>query len=322
MNILVTGGAGYIGSHVVRKLLKKGYDVIIYDNLIHGHEYAIPENAKFIKGDLADTDLLEKIFNENKIDAVMHFAAYASVGESVVNPKKYFQNNIINGINLLNKCQEHGIRKFIFSSSCAIFGTPTKLPITESETKKPENPYGETKLIFESILKRYDHAYGLKHINLRYFNASGADESGEIGEDHDPETHLIPLIFDVAIGKKSEIKIFGSDYNTPDGTCIRDYVHVNDLANVHVLALESLKNESMSFNIGVGKGYSVNEIIKICEEITGKEIKKINTGRRDGDPPELFADSSKLQNELKWKPEYDIKDIISSAWIWHQKLNE
>jgi len=241
MKILVTGGAGFIGSQVVKKLLGDNYEVVVYDSLVNGHREFVPEKAKFVKGDLYDMNLLESVFNENNFDAVMHFAGFTSMGESVENPMKYFKNNIVNGLNILNVCVKNGVKKFIFSSSAGVYGTPENLPITESENRKPENPYGETKLIFENFLKSYDKAYGLKSVCLRYFNASGADRNLEIGEDHTPETHLIPLILDVALGRRDSINIFGTDYDTKDGPCIRDYVHVEDLANAHIKALEKIK---------------------------------------------------------------------------------
>lgn len=317
--VLVTGGAGYIGSHIVRKLLRSGYEVVVYDSLVYGHRDAIPENVNFVKGDLADKVLLEKTFVENSFDAVMHFAGFAYVGESVENPKKYFENNVVNGLNLLNSCVRHNVKKFIFSSSCSVYGTPISLPITENEKKSPESPYGETKLIFEKFLNWYDTAYGLKYVSLRYFNAAGADDSGIIGEHHDPETHLIPLVLDVAIGKRDNIKIFGIDYDTKDGTCIRDYIHVNDLADIHIKSLENLEEESKEYNVGVGKGYSVKEIIEICREVTGHEIPTIESRRRAGDPPKLYADASKIKEELNWEPRYGIREIIESAWKWHKK---
>ncbi len=320
--VLVTGGAGYIGSHVIRKLLSDGFEVVVYDNLIYGHRGAVPENAIFIEGDLSDLELLEKTFSEHSFDSVVHFAGFTYVGESVKEPKKYFENNVVSGLNLLNACVKHGVKKFIFSSSCSVYGNPDSLPLVEEEKKSPESPYGESKLIFEKFLKWYDGAYGLKYVSLRYFNAAGADESGEIGEDHDPETHLIPLILDVALGKRENIKIFGTDYDTNDGTCIRDYIHVNDLAEIHVLSLKDLDkgNKSKWYNVGVGKGYSVKEIIEMCREVTGHEIPVIESGRRAGDPAELYADSSKVKEELNWIPKYDLRMIIESAWKWQKNL--
>ncbi|HLD02802.1 MAG TPA: UDP-glucose 4-epimerase GalE [Candidatus Nanoarchaeia archaeon] len=318
MKVLVTGGAGYIGSHVVRRLLQKNHEVIMLDNLSRGHIESVPKEAVFIKGDLADKKVLEKLFSEYKIDAVMHFAAFAYVGESIKEPKKYFKNNVENGLNLLDACARHGVKKFIFSSSCAVYGTPENLPITEDSKKHPESPYGETKMIFENHLADYDRKHGLKFISLRYFNAAGADDSGEIGEHHDPETHLIPLVLGVALGKRENIAIFGKDYPTNDGTCMRDYVHVNDLADAHLLALENLGKESKFYNVGTGSGYSVKEIVDACTKITGHDIPVVDEARRQGDPPALYADSSKIKKELGWKPKYDLGRIIETAWKWHK----
>lgn len=318
MKILVTGGAGYIGSHVVRKLLQANHDVIIYDNLSRGHKESVPKEATFVKGDLADKNALEKLFLENRIDAVMHFAAFAYVGESVKEPEKYFKNNVEYGLNLLDACARHGVKKFIFSSSCAVYGTPEKLPITEDSRKHPESPYGETKMIFENHLTNYDKKHGLKFVALRYFNAAGADDSGQIGEHHDPEPHLIPLVLDVALGKRKSIAIFGKDYPTKDGTCIRDYVHVNDLADAHLLALEKLGNESKFYNLGTGSGYSVKEIIEACKKITQCPIPVVHEARRPGDPAALYSDSSKIKKELGWKPKYNLDKIIETAWKWHK----
>jgi UDP-glucose 4-epimerase len=319
MKIFVTGGAGYIGSHAVRRLLGAGHEVVVFDNLIYGHRESVPESVRFVEGELSDKKLLERTFEENEFDAVMHFAGFAYVGESVEKPGKYFWNNVVSGLNLLDACVKYNVKKFIFSSSCAVYGTPLKLPIVEDEKKDPESPYGETKFVFENFLRWYDKAHGLKYVSLRYFNAAGADESGEIGEDHDPETHLIPLVLDAALGRRGEIKIFGTDYETPDGTCVRDYIHVNDLADVHVLALDKLGGESKEYNVGVGEGYSVKEIIDMAREITGKEILAVESSRRAGDPPELYADSSKLREDLGWEPKYDLRKIIESAWNWHKK---
>lgn len=317
--ILVTGGAGYIGSNCAYKLLEAGHDVVVYDNLVYGHKESLPENAVFVEGDLSDTAKLDSVFKKHKIDAVMHFAAYAYVGESVENPRKYFQNNYVNGLNLLNATVDNGVKNIIFSSTCAIFGVPENIPITEELPKDPINPYGLAKLMFEKTLDWYDKAYGLKSICLRYFNAAGADFG--IGEDHEPETHLIPLILQVALGKRKEIKIFGTDYPTKDGTCVRDYIHITDLSDAHILALEKLMESGKSdrYNLGVGKGHSVKEIIEISREVTGHHILAVETGRRPGDPPVLIADSAKIKKELGWEPKHDIKDIIKSAWEWHSK---
>ncbi|MFC1741099.1 UDP-glucose 4-epimerase GalE [Nanoarchaeota archaeon] len=315
--ILVTGGAGYIGSNCAHKLVKAGYDVLVYDNLVYGHKKALPETATFIEGDLSDIKKLEVVFKEHKIDAVMHFAAYTYVGESVENPRKYFQNNYMNGFNLLNVMLDHGVKNIIFSSTCAIFGQPEKVPITEDLPKAPINPYGLAKLMFENTLSWYDQAYGLKSICLRYFNAAGADFN--IGEDHDPETHLIPLVLQVALGKRQNIKIFGTDYPTKDGTCVRDYIHISDLSEAHILALRKLldKGVSESYNLGSGEGNSVKELIEVAREVTGHTIPAVESGRRAGDPAVLIGDSTRIKKELGWNPKNDLKSIIKSAWEWH-----
>ncbi|MBC7473559.1 MAG: UDP-glucose 4-epimerase GalE [Candidatus Sericytochromatia bacterium] len=322
-NILVAGGAGYIGSHMVLFLLDKGYEPIIYDNLSEGHQESIL-GGKFIQGDLADTAKLHQVFNDYDISAVMHFAAHCYVGESVTNPKKYYQNNVFNAYNLLNVMLEHKVNKFIFSSTCATYGNPIKLPLTEDHPQNPINPYGNTKLVVEKILHDYSHAYDLKSIALRYFNASGAEPQARIGEGHDPETHLIPNVLDAALGLK-ELKIFGDDYDTPDGTCIRDYIHVMDLAQAHWLALEKLLDGHQTdfFNLGTGTGYSNKEVIQAAEKVTGKKISVSIVERRAGDPPSLVGSSDKAKKELGWKPEYDsLEKIIETAWKWHLKLRK
>ena len=318
-SILVTGGAGYIGSNCVHRLLEAGHEVVVYDNLVYGHKESLPDKVLFVEGDLSNTAKLDSVFKKHKIGAVMHFAAYAYVGESVENPRKYFQNNYVNGLNLLNVMIDNDVKYIIFSSTCAIFGQPEKTTITEDLPKNPINPYGLAKLMFEKTLEWYDAAYGLKSICLRYFNAAGADFG--IGEDHDPETHLIPLVLEVALGKREKINIFGTDYPTPDGTCIRDYIHITDLSDAHILALEKLMKSGKSdrYNLGVGKGHSVKEIIDIAREVTGHPIPAVETGRRPGDPPMLVAESTKSKKELGWEPKHDIKDIIRSAWEWHSK---
>ena len=316
--ILVTGGAGYIGSITARRLLEKGYKVIIYDNLSRGHKINIPKKATFVNGGLSDTKKLSTALTKNKVDAVIHFAAYAYVGESVQDPKLYMDNNIKEGISLLNTLIEKNVKKIIFSSSCAVYGIPRKLPITERESFKPISPYGLTKRMFENILKSYHLAYDLSYVALRYFNAAGAAYG--IGEAHDPETHLIPLVLQVASGKRKNIKIFGTDYDTIDGTCIRDYIHVLDLADAHIAALQDLdKGKAAAYNLGTGEGVSVRDIIDLCQEISGKEILAIESPRRDGDPDELVADASKIKKELAWSAQYGIKEIIQSAWDWHKK---
>lgn len=315
-NILVTGGAGYIGSHTCHMLVEQGHNVVVIDSMEYGHKEALPSDAKLYVGNLADTKLLNRIFTENEIDAVVHFAAYAYVGESMENPAKYFNNNIVNGLNLLNAIKEHKIENIVFSSSCAVYGEPKSVPIREDCPKNPTNYYGLTKLMFEQFLDAYE-VYGLKSVCLRYFNAAGAGY--KIGEDHDPETHLIPLILDVALEKRAEIKVFGTDYPTPDGSCVRDYIHVLDLADAHVRALGYLfdKNESLKVNLGTGNGSSVKEIIDLCKKVTGKPISVIETDRREGDPAKLVAFPKKAEKVLGWKSKYSIEDIIKSAWNWH-----
>lgn len=316
MKILVTGGAGYIGSAVVRKLIDEGHEVTVIDDLSKGHKEAVHPKAVFIKAGLSNLNELEKVFKQTKFDAVIHMAGYIEAGESVINPEKYFTNNVTNGINLLNAMIKHNCKKIVFSSSAGVYGNPEEVPITEDSETRPINPYGETKLIFERILKCYSKAYGLEYTSLRYFNAAGAEEYH--GEDHDPETHLIPIILQAALGKRTEIKIYGTDYPTKDGTCIRDYIHVSDLAKAHVLAL---KNNGV-YNLGSEKGYSVREIIEIAKKVTGKDITVKEDARRPGDPVALVASSEKIKRELGWKPEYSIRDIIKSAWAWHKKNPE
>lgn len=324
MRILVTGGAGYIGSHIAQELRKK-YKVIVFDNLSNGHIKAVPKDVVFVKGDLSNKKLISKTIKENKINAIIHLAGSILVGESVKDPHKYFQNNIINGLNLLNAVRDNGVRFIVFSSSAAVYGEPIKIPVKEDHPTCPTSPYGLTKLIFEQILGWYDIAYGIRFISLRYFNAAGADPSGEIGEDHNPETHLIPLVLQVAQGKRREIKIFGTDYKTKDGTCIRDYIHVTDLATAHILALQALLKgkESSIYNLGNGKEYSVREVIETAKQVTNKEIKIVKAERRSGDPAVLVASSQKINKELGWRPKFrDLKAIIKTAWLWQQKKPE
>ena len=316
MAVLVVGGAGYIGSHTAHVLQRKGYDVIIYDNLSTGHR-ELADGFELIVGDIGDSAKLAKVLA--RCDSVMHFAAHAYVGESVQNPKKYYHNNVIAALTLLDTAIESRVRKFIFSSTCAVYGNPLKVPITESNPRQPVNPYGATKLAFENALEAYGRAYGLRYVSFRYFNAAGADENGKIGEIHDPETHLIPVIFQAIQGKRAALEIFGDDYPTPDGTCIRDYIHVTDLAEAHVLGLEYLsKGESAAINLGTGKGNSVTEVVAAVERITGHKV-PINIGpRRPGDPPELVADPSLAQRLLKWKAKYSLEEIVRTAWNWAQ----
>lgn len=322
--ILIVGGAGYIGSHVNKLLDESGYETIILDNLSYGHEESVKWGT-LCKCDLKNIADIDEIFNKYDIEAVMHFSSFIEVGESVENPEKYYQNNVVNTMNLLNVMLKHNVKKFIFSSTCATYGVPNKIPLTEDHPQNPINPYGWTKLMVERILKDYDTAYGLKSIILRYFNASGADKSGIIGENHNPESHLIPLILDAAIGKREDIKIFGTDYDTPDGTCIRDYIHVTDLADAHIKALEYLKenNQSNEFNLGNGKGFSVREVIDSVKKVTQKNFKVTETPRREGDPAVLIGSAKKAKKMLGWNPEYvEIDDIVETAWTWHKKLNK
>ncbi len=319
MNILVIGGAGYIGSHTVNLLKKSGYTPIIYDNLSKGYrEIAEILDVKFIEGDLGDRNKLKEIFEQEEISAVMHFAAFIEVGESVIKPSEYYDNNVSKVIKLLDQMVESNIKKFIFSSTAATFGEPVKEKIDETHSQIPINPYGKTKFMIENILEDYDNAYGLKSVILRYFNASGSDPEGLIGESHVPETHLIPLILQAASGKRESIRIFGDDYNTKDGTCIRDFVHVYDLAKAHILGMEKMFKEkrSLNYNLGSGEGYSVKEVIDKVKEITGKEFKVEIVDKRAGDPGVLVADSKKAKKELGWSPEYSLADIIESAWKW------
>lgn len=322
--ILIVGGAGYIGSHINKELSKKGYKTIVFDNLSYGHK----EFAKwgiFQEGDLGNIEEIRKVFKKYKIEAVMHFAAFTYVGESVEDPQKYYLNNVKNTLNLLKVMLEEDVKYFVFSSTCATYGNPIEIPITEKHPQNPINPYGRGKLMVENVLKDYSDAYGLKYASLRYFNAAGADVGGEIGELHDPETHLIPLILDAAAEKREDIKIFGTDYDTPDGTCIRDYIHVTDLADAHILALEYLKNGGKSdvFNLGNGNGFSVKEVIDEARKITGKNIKATEAPRRPGDPPVLIGSSQKAMEILNWEPKYDdLASIIETAWNWHKKVNK
>jgi UDP-glucose 4-epimerase len=320
--ILIVGGAGYIGSHVNKELNKRGYETVIFDNLSYGHEDFV-KWGNFERVDLEDVERLRELFCKYPIDAVMHFAAFTYVGESVEDPQKYYLNNLKNTLNLLQVMLEFDVKYFVFSSTCATYGNPLKIPITEDHPQNPINPYGKAKLMVEKVLEDYSLAYGLKYVALRYFNAAGADADGEIGELHDPETHLIPLILDAASGKREDIKIFGTDYDTPDGTCIRDYVHVTDLADAHIKALEYLKNggESDFFNLGNGNGFSVREVIETARKITGKNIKAVEDRRRPGDPPVLVGSSDKARRILKWEPKYDdLSKIVETAWKWHEKL--
>lgn len=318
-NILVIGGAGYIGSHMVRMLAKQGYNPVVFDNLSKGHREAVV-NYPFELGDLGDKARLTEVFKKYGIEAVMHFAAFAEVGESVKEPSKYYHNNVAKVLDLLDALVGNDIKYFVFSSTAATFGEPIRPKIDESHPQNPINPYGNTKLMVEKILADFDTAYGLKATALRYFNASGADDSGEIGESHNPETHLIPIVLQAAAGKRPSIKMFGTDYPTPDGTCVRDYVHVNDLARAHILALEKMFKDNVSerFNLGSGNGFSVAEIVKEAKRITGIDFTVEKAPRRDGDPAVLVADSAKAERILGWKPQYNLTRIIETAWNWEQ----
>ncbi len=337
MAILVTGGAGYIGSHAARALRRSGYEVVIYDNLCTGFRRLV-QGFELVEGDIADEAKLRPVLAG--VDAVMHFAAHSYVGESVENPRKYFRNNVAGALSLLNSVLDAGIRRFVFSSTCAVYGLPEQVPIVEQEPREPVNPYGASKLFFENALEAYERAYGMRSVMLRYFNAAGADESGETGELHDPETHLIPLALAASTDKGPELKIFGSDYPTADGTCVRDYIHVNDLADAHVRALQYLERNdarnkektgeravggdgasSLSINLGTGRGHSVLEIIQAAEEATGRPVRRKMGPRRPGDPPVLVADPSKAQTVLGWTAKRNLADIVSSAWAWMQKTS-
>ena len=321
MTILVLGGAGYIGSHTVYALIEKGVDVVVIDNLETGHIEAVHEKARFYKGDIRDRAFVDSVLDKEKIDAVIHFAANSLVGESMVNPLKYYDNNVNGTKVLLQSMVAHGLDKIVFSSTAATYGEPEKVPILETDRTEPTNTYGETKLAMEKMFKWTDRAHGLKYVSLRYFNACGAHVSGKIGEAHSPETHLIPLIIQVPLGQREYISIFGDDYDTSDGTCIRDYIHVTDLAQAHILAVDYLMkgNESNIFNLGNGVGFTVKEVIDTARKVTGHEIPARIAERRAGDPARLIASSDKARQVLLWKPEHaDLEEIISTAWNWHK----
>jgi UDP-arabinose 4-epimerase len=317
MKVLVIGGAGYIGSHTARVLRRHGHEVIVYDNLSTGHDF-LAQGFELVIGDIGDGEKLSRELS--RVEAVVHFAAHAYVGESTANPRKYFRNNVVGALTLLNAALDSGVRKFVFSSTCAVYGTPARVPITEDMPRQPINPYGVTKLFMENALEAYDRAYGLRFAALRYFNAAGADESGEIGEVHDPETHLIPLALGATRKASTPLQIFGTDYPTSDGTCVRDYIHVNDLAEAHALALQRLTNGESSFaaNLGTGNGHSVYEILKVVEEVTGNSVHRVESPRRAGDPPALIADPTRAQDLLGWKATRSLRDIVSTAWQWMQ----
>ncbi|MDR2756414.1 MAG: UDP-glucose 4-epimerase GalE [Planctomycetaceae bacterium] len=320
MNILVTGGAGYIGSHAVRKLVEGGYSAVVLDNLSYGHREAVPDNVPFYQVDLKETGQIETILRQHHIDVVMHFAALISVGESVQQPLLYYRNNTAGAMSLLEAMGRVGVRRFVFSSTAATYGEPEEIPIFETTKQQPINPYGYSKWFVEQILRDIvaaDPQFGF--VAFRYFNVAGASEDGSIGEDHQPETHLIPLVLFAAMGKRNNITVFGTDYPTPDGTCIRDYVHINDLVTAHVLGIEALSDgDARFYNLGIGHGYSVREILDAAKKVTGKEIPTVFGSRREGDPAQLFANSDKVQKELGWKPQHtNIEEIIASAWHWH-----
>ena len=318
MVVLVIGGAGYIGSHAARTLRRRGHEVVIYDNLSTGHAF-LADGFELVRGDIADAATLSAALR--RVDSVMHFAARAYVGESVTDPRKYFRNNVEGGLILLNACVDCGVRRVVFSSTCAVYGVPAKVPIPEDTPRQPVNPYGVSKLFFEQALEAYDRAYGLRFTALRYFNAAGADESGEIGELHDPESHLIPSALLAATGARPELDLFGADYPTPDGTCVRDYIHVSDLADAHVSALERLAAgaDSIAVNLGTGTGYSVKEVLDKIEQVTGRKVPARVAPRRAGDPPALVADPRLAEQVLRWKATRSLDDIVGTAWRWMQK---
>lgn len=321
--ILVTGGAGYVGSHTNKLLHQHGYDTLVYDNLEYGHAEC-SKWGTLVQGDLADRDGLRTLFESNRITAVMHFAAYTYVGESVDQPEKYYRNNVANTLNLLDAMVEHGVRFLVFSSTCAVYGNPNRIPISEDHPLDPISPYGRSKRMVETILQDVTAAHDIQYASLRYFNAAGADPEGEIGEWHDPETHLIPLVLDAALGKRESVKIFGTDYDTPDGTCIRDYIHVTDLAAAHVAALDHLRKTGKSdvFNLGNGNGFTVRQVIDEATRVTGRTIRVEETGRRPGDPSTLIGSSDKARRVLGWAPRFaGLTEIISTAWAWQKRLH-
>ncbi|MGL9893725.1 UDP-glucose 4-epimerase GalE [Enterococcus mundtii] len=321
MTILVLGGAGYIGSHAVDQLIEKGYDVAVVDNLLTGHRQAVHTDARFYEGDIRDKEFLREVFQKETIEGVLHFAASSLVGESVEKPLVYFNNNVYGMQVLLEVMHEFDVKRIVFSSTAATYGEPKESPITEESPTNPKNPYGESKLMMEKMMKWCDEAYGMRYVALRYFNVAGAKNDASIGEDHTPETHLVPIILQVALGQRESLAIYGDDYDTPDGTCIRDYVQVEDLIAAHILALEYLKagNESNFFNLGSNKGYSVTEMLEAAREVTGRDIPAKIAPRRAGDPSRLVASSEKARAILGWAPEYtDVKEIIKTAWAWHE----
>jgi UDP-glucose 4-epimerase len=319
MNILVVGGAGYIGSHMTRMLVEQGHRAVVFDNLSTGFRQSV-KVGEFVEGDLMDQALVESTIEKHSVDAVMHFAAFALVGESVQDPAKYYRNNVVAACHLLDAMKNTGLKKIVFSSTCATYGEPQTIPITEDEPQEPVNPYGFTKLVIERALEDFAHAYDFGFAALRYFNAAGASPAGDIGEHHDPESHLIPIVLQVALKQRNEITVYGDDYPTPDGTCIRDYIHVDDLGRAHLLALEKLEpGKGLKLNLGTGHGKSVREVIDACREVTGCEIPEKIGNRRPGDPPELIADPTQAKKILGWEPAYtDLKKIVETAWRWHK----
>ena len=318
--ILVTGGAGYIGSHTVKQLLLRGHEVTVFDNLAAGHRQAVPAD-RLVVGDLRDANQVDQLLVVRRIEAVVHFAALALVGDSVKDPASYYANNLIYTLNLIDRCRRNGIQKFVFSSTCATYGIPTRVPIDESEKQLPINPYGNTKLAVERALADYAASYPFGFCTLRYFNAAGASPDASLGEDHHPETHLIPIVLQAALGRRPHVEIFGVDYPTPDGTCVRDYIHVDDLASAHILALEKVgPGSNLVYNVGIGRGYSVREVIDAAQAVTGKSIPVKVGPRRAGDPPVLLANAGKIRKELGWEPKYaDLHAIVETAWAWHSR---
>jgi UDP-arabinose 4-epimerase len=321
VSVLIAGGAGYIGSHAAKVVAQAGLEPVVLDNFVYGHRWAA-KWGPLVEGDLGDKAFVERVLKEHKVTSVIHFAAFAYVGESVTHPRKYFHNNVVNTLNLLDAMVDHGVRDIVFSSTCATYGEPTKVPISEDQPQMPVNPYGESKLAVEKILGWYQKAYDIHFAALRYFNAAGADPDGEIGEDHDPETHLIPLAIEAALGRGKELQIFGTDYPTPDGTAIRDYIHVTDLAEAHVLALAHLGKgtQALKLNLGTGKGHSVREVLAAVEKVSGRKVPAREVGRRPGDPPSLVADARKASEVLAWRPRYAaLETIVEHALKWHEK---
>ncbi|MBC7221572.1 UDP-glucose 4-epimerase GalE [Candidatus Bipolaricaulota bacterium] len=323
--ILVTGGAGYIGSHTVKELLRAGYEVMVFDNLSTGHRELVLAR-EFVQGDLLNPQDLARVFSRYQIEAVLHFAAATSVPESVENPEKYYRTNVLGTLNLLSAMVKAGVKHLVFSSSAAVYGDPQKIPIPEDHPKNPKNPYGRTKWMMEQVISDYAQAYGLRFVCLRYFNAAGSDPEGEIGEWHEPETHLIPIVLEVALGKRPYLEIFGTDYETPDGAPVRDYIHVCDLARAHVLALERLlsgEELASAYNLGIGRGYSVREVLEVCRRVTGREIPAREAPRRPGDPAILVADPTRAQKDLGWRPKYTaLEPIVETAWSWMLKMSQ